>query len=143
MMRNPSARFPFALCAAAIAACSHAPPPATPAPQAAGAPAPAAAPGQPSLAGEWTIQLQVQGRSVNGAMHIAQSGEGYAGFLQLDTASQVSNVRSATVQGDHFVIMLTTPDGDARIEGTLRTPVLMEALYNGRHVAGRLIANRR
>jgi hypothetical protein len=142
-MRIPSPFFPLALCAAAIAACSQAPQPATPAPQAAGAPGPAAAPGQPSVAGDWSVQLLVQGRPTNGTMRIAQSGEGYAGFLQLDTASQVSNVRAATVQGDHFVIMLTTPDGDARIEGNLRTPVLMEALYNGRHVSGRFVANRR
>jgi hypothetical protein len=140
-MRIPSPLFPLALGAAALVACSHAPQSATPAPQAGAAPA--AAPGQPSLAGDWAVQLLVQGQANDGTMRISRSGEGYAGFVQLDTASRPSTILSATVQGSHFVIALATPDGDARIEGNLRTAALMEAIYIGRHVSGRFVANRR
>jgi len=142
-MRIPSLWSTLPLCTAIIAACSSAPQPGTPAPQAAGAPSAAAAPGEASLAGDWAVQLQVQGRASNGSMRITPSGTGYTGILQLDTASQVSSIRSVNVEGTHFMATLTTPDGDATIEGNLRTPVLMEAMYNGRHVTGRFIANRR
>jgi len=140
-MRIPSLRSTLPLCAALLAACGGAPQPGTPAPQAA-APA-AAATGGAVLVGDWSVQLQVQGQASNGSMRISQTGAGYTGILQLDTASQVSSIRSVTVDGAHFVAVLTTPDGDARIEGNLRTPVLMEATYNGRHVTGRFVANRR
>ncbi len=139
-MRITSAARPLVFCAA-LAACGGAPQPGTPAPQTTGAAG--AAPGQSSLAGDWAVQLQVMGQSSNGTMRITATGGGYSGILQLDTASQVSAIRSVTVEGDHLVAILTTPDGDARIEGNLRTPALIEAMYNGRHVSGRFIANRR
>lgn len=142
-MRIQFPRSTLPLCAAMLAACGGTPQPATPAPQPAAAPSAAAAPGEASLAGDWAVQLQVQGRAANGSMRITQTGGGYTGILQLDTASQVSSIRSVTVEGAHFVATLSTPDGDATIEGNLRTPVLMEATYNGRHVSGRFIANRR
>ncbi len=126
---------------AALAACGGTPQPGTPSPQTTGAAA--ATPGQSSLAGDWAVQLQVMGQSSNGTMRITATGGGYSGILQLDTASQVSAIRSVTLEGDHLVAILTTPDGDARIEGNLRTPALIEAMYNGRHVSGRFVANRR
>ncbi len=133
--------FPLMLSAAALAACSSTPQPATPAPQPAAAAAAGA--GGASLAGDWAVQLQVQGQNSNGTMRITASGSGYTGILQLDTASQVSSIRSLNVEGSHFVAVLTTPDGDATIEGNLRTTALMDAMYNGRHVSGRFIASRR
>jgi hypothetical protein len=143
-MRIPFLRSTLPLCAAVSAACSSAPQSATPAPQpGAVQPAAAAAPGAAALVGDWAVQLQVQGRNSSGSMRITPSGGGYIGILQLDTAGQVSSIRSVTVDGTHFVATLSTPDGDASIEGNLRTAALMEATYNGRHVTGRFIANRR
>jgi hypothetical protein len=133
--------FSLTLGAVALAACGGTPQSGTPTPQPAAAAA--GAPGQATLAGDWAVQLQVQGQASNGTMRLSPSGGGYTGIFQLDTASQVSSIRSLTVDGTHFVAVLTTPDGDATIEGNLRTAALMEAMYNGRHGSGRFIASRR
>ena len=141
-MRTPSSLFRLAVCAAALAACSHNPEPAATTPRVAGAPA-AATPGQVNLAGDWTLQLIVQGQATDGALRLSRSGDSYGGFMQLDTASQVYAIRSVQVQGSHVILIVDTPDGEARIEGNLRTAIQLEAMYIGRHTSGRLVATKR
>lgn len=141
-MRIPSPAVRVAV-AAVLAACSHAPSQTAPAPQAAPSQA-QAAPGQVDLTGDWAVQFIQQGQSPSGGMlRLVPAGDGFRGNLQLDIASQVYSVRNAQVQGDHVTIILDTPDGDARIEGTLRVPTVFEGLYTSRTMNGRFAMRRR
>jgi len=142
-VRIPSPALRVATCAALAVACSHAPPSTTPTPQAAPAQA-QAAPGQIDLTGDWAVELVQQGMSPNtGMLRLVPSGDGYRGNLQLDVANRPYFVRTAQAQGNHITIILDTPDGDARIEGTLRAPTQFEGLYTSRTLNGRLTMNRR
>ncbi len=137
-MRIPAALVPFVL--AALGACSSGPPPAATTPaQTAAAPAG----GRSFIAGDWAVQYIEQGNTSTGTLRIIQSVGGYSGMLQLDTASQPYYVNSVTVSQAHFLIRITTRDGDATIEGNQRTPTELEALFNGRHNQGRMILDRR
>ncbi len=141
-MRIPAPLLPFGVGAAVCIACSRAPQPAATAPVSANAAAAAPAVGT-FLVGDWAVRYTEQGSTTTGTMRITLTGNGYGGILQLDTASQPYRIRSATVDNEHFVIRLSTTDGDATIEGNRRTPTELEALYNGQHNQGRLIADRR
>ncbi len=141
-MRIPAPLLPFIAGAALCGACSHAQSPAATTPQ------PAAATATPQggasfLVGDWAIRFVENGQTTTGSMRVMLTRNGYGGILQLDTASQPYYIRSATVENAHFVINLSTTDGDATIEGNQRTPTQLEALYNGRHNQGRLVADRR
>jgi hypothetical protein len=133
----------LALCVTALAACGGNPQPAATTPQDATAPAAAGAPDQASLAGDWALQLIIQGQSNQGALRLIRSGDSYGGFMQLDTASQAYVVRSVQVQGAHVILIVDTTDGEARIDGNLRNARQLEAMFVGRHTSGRLVANRR
>jgi hypothetical protein len=132
----------LALFVAVAAACSHPAPPATPAPGAAGAQP--AAQGQTGMSGDWGIQLIPQGQEPNtGLLSLVPSGEGYTGNLRLDAANRPYFVRSVQVQGNHIVIIIDTPDGDARIEGNMRAPTQFEGMYTSRTLNGRFIMTHR
>jgi len=142
-VRIPSSAVRVAVGAALAAACSHPQPATTPAPQGASAQA-RAAPGQTDLTGDWAVQLIQQGLPANpGTLHLVPSGDGYRGNLLFESANQPYFVRNAQAQGDHITIILDTPDGDARIEGTLRAPTEFEGLYTSRTLNGRLTMSRR
>ncbi len=141
-MSIPSAAVGIALCAAVAAACSHAPPPAGAPPQPAAAPS-SAAPGQANMSGDWAVQLTQQGSPVSGMLRLVPAGDGFTGNLQLDGVSQPYFVRSVQVQGEHVVMILGTPDGDARIEGNLRAPTQFEGILTSRGLNGRFTASRR
>jgi hypothetical protein len=133
----------LALFVAVAAACSHPAPPATPASGAAGA-QPAAAQGQTGMSGDWGVQLIPQGQEPNmGVLSLVPSGEGYTGNLRLDAANRPYFVRSVQVQGNHIVIIIDTPDGDARIEGNMRAPTQFEGMYTSRTLNGRFIMTHR
>jgi hypothetical protein len=139
----PSLAVRFALCAAVAAACSHAPAPAT-TPQAAAAPAAGLAPGQPDMVGDWAVQLLLQGQPTGtGMLRLSRSGDQYRGALQFESADRPYFVRSLQTDGTHVVMLLDTPDGDARVEGNLRAPTVFEGLYTSRTLNGRFTASRR
>lgn len=144
-MRIPFLALRLASCAAVAAACSHAAPStgAAPAPQ----PAPAgaqAAPGQLDLTGDWAVQVLPQGQSPStGLMKLTPSGANYRGNVQFDAANRPYFVRSATAADNHIVIILDTPDGDARIEGNMRGPTQFDGLYSSRTLNGRCTMSRR
>lgn len=135
---------PAVLLAACLAflACSHAPPGGTPAPQPGAAPAAgaAAAPAPAGIAGDWSLTLLIAGaRTTSGALRLRQSADGgYNGFLQMEGTSQAFAVRSARVEGAHFVIVVDTDDGEGRIEGNLRGQTRFDALYTTLHTSGRM-----
>jgi hypothetical protein len=140
-MRVRPSPFLLASCAAAFVACSHTPQTEAPAPQpAAGR---AAAPAQGGLAGDWAVTLIVQGQATDGTLRLRQTGDGvYNGFMQLEGANQAYGVRSARIQGAHFVIVLDADDGEATIEGNLRGQMRFDALYTSRHTSGRLTGSK-
>ena len=128
---------------ALVAACSRPAPSTTPAPQT-GAAAQAAASGTYDLGGDWTVQInRPNGDMVNGSLSLVPAGDGWTGNLSLDGANRPYHVRSARVQGNHVVMTVETPDGDARIEGTMRSFTQFEGLMSGRNNDGRLFLSRR
>lgn len=142
-MSFPSLAVRFALCAAALAACGHAPPPAT-TPQAAALPAPGLAPGQVDMVGDWAAALEQQGQPTStGALRLSRSGDVYRGTLLFDGANQEFIVLSLQTSGNHVVMRLSTPGGDARIEGNKRAPTRFEGLYTSRTLNGRFTADLR
>jgi hypothetical protein len=136
MLRLPSI-IGVALGAALAAACSHAPPTTQAAPRA------AAAPGQNFLVGDWAVQLIIQGQTTSGSLQVTKSGDRWGGVMQLDTTSQLYYVRTAQTQGRHFILTIGAPDGDVRVEGNLRTPTQLDAIWVGQHTQGHFIADRR
>ncbi len=140
----PSWAIRFAWCAAAVAAaCSHAAPPAAPAPQSAAARA-AADSDQADLSGDWAVQLSVQGATpITGLLRLTYSGDGYNGNLQLDIDTRPFFVRSVRVQGDHVVMIVQGTDGDARVEGNMRSATEFEGIYTSRTLNGRFTMSHR
>jgi hypothetical protein len=129
-MRLPFSPIAFAGCFGLVAACSHNPPPAAPAPQpavapapmpaAAPAPRPAAAPSSAvDLTGDWDFVADLSGREMGGVVQLARSGSGYTGSATPANANGSAPLSSITITGSSVVMVFDTPNGDARIQATL------------------------
>ena len=111
--RNPQPMAPTPSPAAAPAAAQPAPAPA-PAAQ----PAPAPAPSAEDISGTWDLAVDAGGQALNVEVVLARGPSGYTGTATPQGMSPAT-VRTVTITGDHVVMHVDTPDGEALVEGTL------------------------
>lgn len=150
-----------------LAACSSAPRPAAPAPEAAvspGAAAPAAvaqpAPApqpaaQRSLAGDWDVEIaSAQQGTLTSQMRLVPRGAGFVGSMQpivnargdlaLPTMGPSPvQVRSATVDGNQATILLDFEGDEGRISAAFRNPNRLDGSISSRAISGRVTLMRR
>ena len=142
--------FPTLVAAAVfLAACSSSPRPAAPAPEAAPAAAPAAAAAAPTtgpdLAGDWEIRLVSTSEGTLGSMlRLVSSGGTYAGMMQaLGEGSRPAYVRRVVVAASRVTIVMEWEGEEARIDGVIRGPGLIEGSFVSRPLQGRITLRRR
>lgn len=92
------------------------------------------------MVGDWSLTLLVAGQQpANGALRLRRSADGgYNGFLQMEGVSRAYAVRSVRTEGVHFVVVVDTDDGEARVEGNLRGQTRFDALFTSLHTSGRM-----
>jgi hypothetical protein len=96
------------------------------------------------MVGDWAAALEQQGqRPMTGMLRLSRTGDVYRGTLLFDGDNQAFIVLSLQTSGNHVVMRLSTPGGDARVEGTKRAPTRFEALYTSRTLNGRFAADLR
>jgi glucose/arabinose dehydrogenase len=107
-----------------VAGPSPAPAPAAqPAPSAQPAPAPAPAPAPvpaavADLSGTWDLAVDAGGQVINVEVALARGPNGYTGTATPQGMSPAS-VRTVTITGNHVVMHIDTPDGEAILDGSL------------------------
>lgn len=113
-----------------LGACSRNPQPVAPAPSPAAAPAAAQAAPAPAaqpapapssavdLSGTWDLAVDAGGQALNVEVVLARGPSGYTGTATPQGMSPAT-VRAVTITGDHVVMHVDTPDGEALVDGTL------------------------
>jgi len=70
------------------------------------------------LSGTWDLAVDAGGQALSVELVLARGPSGYTGTATPQGMSSAT-VRSVTVNGDHFVCHVDTPDGEAVVEGTV------------------------
>ncbi len=112
--RHPA---PAAVTPRAAPAPAHASAPA-PAPAHASAPAPVPAEA-PDLSGRWQYTATLGSAVIDGTLTLVRSGASYAGGATASIADDPVPMTAMTVTGSRIVMLFDTPNGEARVEGTV------------------------
>jgi hypothetical protein len=70
------------------------------------------------MSGTWDLAVDAGGQSLNVEVALARGPNGYTGTATPQGMS-AATVRTVTITGDHVVMHIDTPDGEAVLEGTL------------------------
>jgi hypothetical protein len=76
-------------------------------------------PKAPDLAGDWVFEAQTGENVAHGAMTLVADGASYRGTLTTDQTDNVLPVRSLTLQGSDFSMLVESPEGNITFKGTL------------------------
>jgi len=70
------------------------------------------------LSGTWDLAVDAGGQALNVEVVLARGPSGYTGTATPQGMSPAT-VRAVTITGDHVVMHVDTPDGEALVDGTL------------------------
>ena len=71
------------------------------------------------LTGDWVFEAQTGETVAHGAMTLVADGASYKGTLTTDQTENVLPVRSLTLQGSDFSMLVESPEGKITFKGTL------------------------